>query len=102
MNLPQPTTHTSIPTATWTKITTVTGRQGRRYLLVVNEDSSTNFRLETCNATEAASLTSASGILLSPGGSYEEKEGLNISLEDVYVYQASGSSRTTLSVKEGY
>ena len=93
------TTHPSIPTATWTKVNTYTGRQGRQGILVINENSSVNFRLEPCNATEAALLTSASGILLTPGGHYEENK-LNTTMEDIYVYQASGGALTSLAISE--
>ena len=99
IHTPLPTTHPSVPSGAWTKINTVSG-SNRRRLLVVNENSSVNYRIETCGAHEVAALGASSGLILTPGGSYTENYD-SLSSANVYAYQGSGGALTTLAVKEG-
>ena len=95
------TTHPSILTATWTKLTTLPGGQennGRTALLIVNENTTVTFRIETGCLT--APTTATAGIPLAPGGIYQEDID-NITNGYVYAYQTSGGTLTSLAVKEG-
>lgn len=92
-------THPSVPSGAWTKIT-VQNPDSRKFLRIVNENSSVNYRIETCRANQVAGLVAGSGELLTPGGSIEENYD-GSSTQHFYAYQASGGALTTLSVKEG-
>jgi len=100
------TTHPSIPSGAWTKVTAIEGSRRKR-LILLNEDPTNTFRFEICNSTVAATLGATSGLPLAPatggvgtGGLYEEDYD-NLTTEHAYVYQASGGALTTLAVKEG-
>jgi len=107
MFVPIATTHTSIATATWTKINAKKG-DARKFLRVINEDTSNVWRLALVGnggtvptlSTQGFPLTasSATGPLL---GSIYEEHGDKRSSGDVYAYQASGGPLTTLAVTEG-
>lgn len=97
---PVKTTHPSIRSGTpWTKVTTVLGRD-RKGLLIVNEDAAANYRIERCDATTAATLTATDGILIRPGGYYQEDYDF-ASTKHIYALQTSGATLATLAVAEG-
>lgn len=101
--VPLATTHPSIPNAAWTKVTAVPGRD-RRYLLIINEDPTNTFRIETVQAGAPAPSGATAGFPLGPGtpaGGYFEETYDNLGVSDVYAYQASGGPLTSLAVKEG-
>lgn len=91
------TTHPTIATETWTLLTTIPG-QTRRSLIVVNENTTVTFRIET-GCYEAPTVATA-GIPLAPGGIYQEDDGDRTG-GHVYVYQSSGGPLTSIAVKEG-
>lgn len=93
--VPIDTAHTSIATATWTKVNTIQGKD-RRFLMLVNE-SGEDFRVETSYAEPSGATK---GFKLADGQVYQEA-GVTCSAADVWVYQASGGPLITLSIKEG-
>ena len=106
MYTPIATTHPSVPTATWTKVSTLAGKD-RRYLRLVNDDPTNVWRFEMVVAGAAAPVGAAVGTMLSKGstghtgGFYEENEHSKLSNAEAWVYQASGGALATLAVTEG-
>ena len=109
---PNPTDHPTIPSGAWTKISQFGESAGRprKLLMIWNEDTSTQFRIEILRAgvTPASlPLGATDGFPLDPaasatstGGSYLEDYDM-IATGDVYAYQASGGRLTTLGIREG-
>jgi len=95
-----PTTHPSIPDAAWTQVNVLIGRknrlQVRQALHMRNEDVSNNFRFEL---TDTAPTLATEGRLLAAGDFFFEEDDA-VTIDDVYVYQASGGALTTLGVTE--
>lgn len=91
-----PTTHPTITTATWTKVTT---RKHGRACLILNEDPTASFRFEIVANGETVPTTAAHGMKLAPGQSYEWDYD-NLLLGDLYVYQSSGGDLATLAIRE--
>jgi hypothetical protein len=95
------TTHPSIPDSTWTVLNVLPGGQennGRTSLMIVNENTTVTFRIETgCNA---APTSATAGLPFAPGGIYQEDFD-NTTDGYVYAYQTSGGALTSLAVKEG-
>ena len=95
-----PTTHPSVATATWVKVSTLIGfknkQQVRQGIHVRNTDSTNSYQLALSLLAPAAATA---GRTLQPSDFWFE-DGDATTRNHVWVYQASGGTLTTLDVSE--
>ena len=108
---PLPTAYPSIPSGVWTKVNT-RNPETKKHFVLANHDTTNAFRflklpVSLTSASVNATYGATAGKILAPasdathvGGTDEETKD-NISIADIWVYQASGGALATLAVDEG-
>lgn len=94
----KPTTHPSIPTATWTKV--LDTNEARKGFIIANESPTVNMRVAM---TYILPTLATDGLPLNSGGDGVVESDFDAQYcGPVYIYQASGGASVACGIVEGF